>query len=79
MKKLTKYFVGSQEAKKDLLHLLILILVYAFAAWLINIIGGILSVIPIVNIIIGIVVKICLLYLALCVVVSVLAFFKIVD
>ncbi|MDO4378115.1 MAG: hypothetical protein Q4C64_03050 [Erysipelotrichia bacterium] len=79
MKKLTKYFVGSQEAKKDLLHLLILILVYALVAWLINIVGGVLSIIPIVNIIVGVVVKICILYLALCVVVSVLAFFKIVD
>lgn len=79
MKNITKYFVGTQEAKKDLLHLIILILVYIVAAWVINIVAGILSFIPLVNVVIGIIAKICIIYLSLCIIVAILTFFKLVD
>ena len=77
--KLTNYFVGSEVGKKGILQLLILNVIYAVIAWVAQFLGNLLSIIPLVGSLASIIVWIIRLYMAGCIIVAILAFFKIVK
>ncbi len=76
---LTKYFPGSAEAKKSALHLLVVLVFYAVAAWAAQFLADILSFIPLVGGIAGLIIWLIRIYIGVGAIVAILAFFKIVK
>ena len=76
---LTKYFSGSAEGKKSIIHLLVLLVVYGLAAWAIEFLGAILAIIPLVGAFTGLIVWIIRIYIGLAAIVAILAHFKVVK
>ncbi|MGN1398450.1 MAG: hypothetical protein ACI4WG_00395 [Erysipelotrichaceae bacterium] len=76
---LTKYFIATAEAKKDIIHLLVVIAVYVVANWLVGILFGLISWLPIVGWLLKLIKIVIRVYLGLGVLVALLAFLKVVK
>ncbi len=76
---LTKYFPGSAEAKKSVLHLVVVLVFYAVAVWAAQFLAAILSIIPLIGGLAGLIIGIVRLYIGIAAIVAFLAFFKVVK
>ncbi len=76
---LTKYFPGSAEAKKSFTHLAVLIGFYALIGWAAQFLADILSWIPLLGMVAGLIIWLIRIYIGLGAIVAILAFFKVVE
>ncbi|NLZ75835.1 MAG: hypothetical protein GX914_04960 [Erysipelotrichia bacterium] len=76
---LTKYFPGSAEAKKSVIHLLVVLVFYAVAVWAVQFLGAILSIIPLLGTLAGLIIWLIRIYIGVAAIVAVLAFLKVVK
>lgn len=76
---LTKYFPGSAEAKKSLTHLAVLLVFYALIGWAAQFLADILSWIPLLGMVAGLIIWLIRIYIGLGAIVAILAFFKVVE
>lgn len=74
-----KYFPLSQQAKQDVMHCIVVVLAYAVIAWVVGFVGGLLMILPLINIVIAICIDLVRLYCAVGAVVAILAFLNIVK
>ncbi|MGI6580884.1 MAG: hypothetical protein ACOX1M_00955 [Erysipelotrichaceae bacterium] len=76
---LTKYFPGSAEAKKSVIHLLVVLVFYAVAVWAVQFLGAILSIIPLLGALAGLIIWLIRIYIGVAAIVALLAFLKVVK
>lgn len=76
---LTKYFPGSAEAKKSVIHLLVVLVFYAVAVWAVQFLGAILSIIPLLGALAGLIIWLIRIYIGVAAIVALLAFLKLVK
>ena len=76
---LTKYFPGSAEAKKSVIHLLVVLVFYAVAVWAVQFLGAILSIIPLLGTLAGLIIWLIRIYIGVAAIVAVLAFLKVIK
>ena len=77
--KLTKYFPGVSEAKKDVIHLLVVVVLYLIAIWAVQFIGALASIIPLLGWLFKLLCWVVRVYLGVGIIVAILAFVKVVD
>ena len=76
---LTKYFPGVSEAKKDIIHLLVVAVLYLVAIWAVQFLGALLGWIPLLGKVAGLICWVVRVYLGVGIVVAILAFLKVVK
>jgi hypothetical protein len=76
---LTKFFPGSAEAKKSVIHLLVVLVFYAVAVWAVQFLGAILSIIPLLGALAGLIIWLIRIYIGVAAIVALLAFLKVVK
>lgn len=74
-----KYFPFSKQAKTDVMHCLVVVIGYCFVAWVAGFLGDLLSILPLINIVVGLAVVLIRLYCTVGAIVAILAFLNIVK
>ncbi len=74
-----KFFPLTDTALKSVTHLIVVVLAYCLVAWLIGVVAGLISIIPIISIITDIIAWLVRIYCAVGAIVAILYYFNILK